>query len=64
MENFTLESKPSDMLVEITNRCNYQCNFCTHSQMKHHFGDIDPFFLKKICSKPMIWESEESDCIQ
>ena len=48
MEAFTLESKPGDMLVEITNRCNYQCNFCSHSQMNHHFGDIDPVFLKRI----------------
>lgn len=36
------------MLVEITNRCNYQCNFCAHSHMNHHFGDIDPNFLKRI----------------
>jgi molybdenum cofactor biosynthesis enzyme MoaA len=48
MEPFTLESKPNDMLVEITNRCNYQCNFCTHSQMNRHFGDMDPTFLKRI----------------
>jgi pyruvate-formate lyase-activating enzyme len=48
MEEFILESKPNDMLVEITNRCNYQCNFCLHSQMNHHFGDIDPKLLKKV----------------
>jgi len=48
MEIFTLKSEPNDMLVEITNRCNYQCNFCTHSQMNHGFGDIDPMFLRKV----------------
>ena len=48
IETFDLESKPNDMLVEVTNRCNYQCNFCTYSRMTHHFGDIDPIFLKRV----------------
>jgi molybdenum cofactor biosynthesis enzyme MoaA len=48
VEIFTLESKPNDMLVEVTNRCNYQCNFCIHSQMNQRFGDIDHIFLKRI----------------
>jgi len=48
MEIFSLDSKPDNMLVEITNRCNYQCNFCSHSQMNQEFGDIDPFLLKRI----------------
>jgi MoaA/NifB/PqqE/SkfB family radical SAM enzyme len=48
VETFTLESKPNNMLVEITNRCNYQCNFCGHTQMDNHFGDIDHVFLKRI----------------
>ena len=48
METFALESKPNDMLIEITNRCNYRCNFCSHSKMNPHFGDIDPVFLKRI----------------
>jgi pyruvate-formate lyase-activating enzyme len=48
VEEFALESKPNDMLVEVTNRCNYKCNFCTHSQMNHRFGDIDPVFLRKV----------------
>ena len=48
MDTFTLDSMPSDILVEITNRCNYQCNFCTHSQMNHDFGEIDPIFLERI----------------
>jgi len=48
VETFILESKPNDMLVEVTNRCNYQCNFCTHSKMNHRFGDIDNIFLRKV----------------
>jgi MoaA/NifB/PqqE/SkfB family radical SAM enzyme len=48
MEFVTEYTTPNDMLIEITNRCNYQCNFCTHSKMNHHFGDIDPEFLKRI----------------
>jgi len=45
---FSLSSQPKDMLVEITNRCNYRCNFCEHSKMKPHFGEIDPVFLRDI----------------
>ena len=48
MGAFSLDSKPNDMLVEVTNRCNYQCNFCMHSQMNHHFGEIDHKFLRKV----------------
>jgi molybdenum cofactor biosynthesis enzyme MoaA len=46
--DFSEKTQPNDMLVEITNRCNYQCNFCTHSEMKPHFGDINPVFLRRI----------------
>lgn len=45
---FSVNSQPKNMLVEITNRCNYRCNFCTHSKMNSYFGDIDPDFLKDI----------------
>ena len=48
MKIFSLESKPCNMLVEVTNKCNYQCNFCGHTQMNHHFGDIDPVLLKRV----------------
>jgi MoaA/NifB/PqqE/SkfB family radical SAM enzyme len=48
MEFVTEYTMPNDMLVEITNRCNYQCNFCARSKMNRHFGDIDPEFLKRI----------------
>lgn len=48
MEYFSLESKPNDMLVEVTNRCNYRCNFCLHSQMNYRFGEIDQKFLKNV----------------
>jgi MoaA/NifB/PqqE/SkfB family radical SAM enzyme len=39
---------PKDMLVEITNKCNYKCIFCTHAKMENKFGDIDVEFFKRI----------------
>ena len=48
MDIFSVNSQPNDMLVEVTNRCNYKCNFCGHSKMAQHFGDIKPDLLKRI----------------
>jgi MoaA/NifB/PqqE/SkfB family radical SAM enzyme len=39
---------PSDMLVEITNRCNNRCVFCPHTNMKSPFGDIDACLLNRL----------------
>lgn len=40
--------QPKDMLVGVTNRCNYRCIFCAHQIMKRERGEIDPVLLKRI----------------
>jgi radical SAM protein with 4Fe4S-binding SPASM domain len=41
-------ASPKDMLVEITNRCNYKCVFCSHANMRPRFGDIDVDLLNRL----------------
>ena len=39
---------PTDMLVEITNRCNHRCIFCANRKMTRPRGDIDATLLKRL----------------
>lgn len=41
-------AQPKEMLIEVTNRCNYACIFCPHQTMKMKQGEIDPALLKRI----------------
>lgn len=43
-----MDNRPSDMLVEVTNRCNQACVFCAHRKMRLQQGEIDPALLKRI----------------
>lgn len=42
---------PTDMLVEITNRCNHNCRFCAHQKIAQKQGEIDVPLLKRILSE-------------
>lgn len=41
-------AQPKEMLIEVTNRCNYACIFCPHQTMKMKQGEIEPDLLKRI----------------
>lgn len=43
-----MNSIPSEMLMDVTNRCNYACVFCTHPYMKLKRGEIDPALADRI----------------
>lgn len=43
-----MKAIPTNMLVEVTNKCNHACIFCPHQDMKNNFGEIDPLLLKRI----------------
>lgn len=34
--------------IETTNRCNFNCSFCTHGKLKRQLGDIDNNLYRKI----------------
>ena len=43
-----MDTRPKDMLVEITNRCNQACIFCAHRMMHMKQGEIYPNLMKRI----------------
>ncbi len=45
---------PSEMLVEVTNRCNHKCVFCAHRKMNIKLGEIDPDLLKRILQEAYV----------
>ncbi len=43
-----MSSMPTEMLVEVTNRCNHACVFCAHHKMNIKQGEIEPTLLERI----------------
>lgn len=60
-EEYAVEAPPApkSVKIELTGRCNFNCNFCAHSQRLREVGDMSKIFYERIVTRMRMAGVEE-----